>query len=70
MVLSAKGYLCRAMTICAFSRAATEHHQSIRVLIDMHNEHHRWITVGGSTNIIEARWQALMDGIEYRLMLA
>ena len=41
-----------------------------RVLIDMHNRHHRWSTVGASTNIIEASWQALIDGIEYGLMLA
>jgi 2-isopropylmalate synthase len=41
-----------------------------RVLIDMHNGHHRWSTVGASTNIIEASWQALIDGIEYGLMLA
>ncbi len=41
-----------------------------RVLTDMHNGHHRWSTVGASANIIEASWQALMDGIEYGLMLA
>lgn len=41
-----------------------------RVLIDMYNDHHRWTTVGSSTNIIEASWQALVDGIEYGLMVA
>ena len=41
-----------------------------RVLINMHNGHHRWSTVGASTNIIEASWQALTDGIEYGLMRA
>ncbi|MDP6792427.1 MAG: citramalate synthase [Anaerolineales bacterium] len=41
-----------------------------RVLIDFHNGHNRWSTVGASTNIIEASWQALMDGIEYGLILA
>ena len=40
-----------------------------RVLIDMHNERERWSTVGTSTNIIEASWQALIDGIEYGLLL-
>ena len=40
-----------------------------RVLIDMHNEQERWSTVGTSTNIIEASWQALIDGIEYGLLL-
>ncbi|MCH2539789.1 MAG: citramalate synthase [Anaerolineales bacterium] len=41
-----------------------------RVLIDLHNDSHHWSTVGASTNIIEASWQALMDGIEYGLILA
>jgi 2-isopropylmalate synthase len=27
-----------------------------------------WGTVGVSTNIIEASWQALVDGIEYMLL--
>ena len=40
-----------------------------RVLIDMYNEQERWSTVGTSTNIIEASWQALIDGIEYGLLL-
>ena len=40
-----------------------------RVLIDMHNEQERWSTVGTSTNIIEASWQSLIDGIEYGLLL-
>ena len=41
-----------------------------RVLIDLHSDSHHWSTVGASTNIIEASWQALMDGIEYGLILA
>ncbi|MFP3959195.1 MAG: alpha-isopropylmalate synthase regulatory domain-containing protein, partial [Spirochaetaceae bacterium] len=28
----------------------------------------RWSTVGASTNIIEASWQAVSDGIEYGLL--
>lgn len=40
---------------------------SVRVLIDQKNEHEHWGTVGVSTNIIEASWQALVDGIEYQL---
>jgi 2-isopropylmalate synthase len=41
---------------------------TVRVLIDTHNERERWSTVGASTNIIEASWQALSDGIEYGLV--
>ena len=39
-----------------------------RVLIDTQNGFHRWSTVGASSNIIEASWQALADAIEYGLM--
>jgi 2-isopropylmalate synthase len=39
-----------------------------RVLIDSSNGHHTWSTVGSSTNIIEASWQALADSLEYALM--
>ena len=41
-----------------------------RVLIDTQNHHNRWSTVGASTNIIEASWLALVDSVEYGLMLA
>jgi 2-isopropylmalate synthase len=41
-----------------------------RVLIDTRNSTSRWSTVGASTNIIEASWQALVDSIEYGLRLA
>jgi 2-isopropylmalate synthase len=41
---------------------------TIRVLIDTHDGHRRWSTVGASTNIIEASWHALADGIEYGLV--
>ncbi len=38
-----------------------------RVLIDTRRGHDVWTTVGCSTNIIEASWQALVDSIEYGL---
>ncbi len=41
-----------------------------RVLIDTQNGHERWSTVGAGTNIIEASWRALVDSVEYGLMLA
>jgi len=40
---------------------------SVRVLIDQKRHADHWGTVGVSTNIIEASWQALVDGIEYML---
>jgi 2-isopropylmalate synthase len=39
-----------------------------RVLIDSSDGHRTWSTVGSSTNIIEASWQALADGLEYALI--
>jgi 2-isopropylmalate synthase len=41
-----------------------------RVLIDTQNGTKRWSTVGASANIIEASWQALVDSVEYGLMVA
>lgn len=41
-----------------------------RVLIDMSDGEHEWSTVGASSNIIEASCRALVDGIEYGLLLA
>jgi len=41
-----------------------------RVLIDTQNHAQRWSTVGASSNIIEASWQALVDSIEYGLTLS
>ena len=41
-----------------------------RVLIDTHNGHRRWSTVGAGTNIIVASWYALVDSVEYGLRLA
>jgi 2-isopropylmalate synthase len=41
---------------------------TVRVLIDSTRGPHRWSTVGASTNIIEASWQALADSLEYALL--
>jgi len=41
-----------------------------RVLVDTQQGMSRWSTVGASTNIIEASWLALVDAIEYGLVLA
>jgi 2-isopropylmalate synthase len=39
-----------------------------RVLIDSADGYRLWSTVGSSTNIIEASWQALADSLEYALL--
>ena len=39
----------------------------VRVLIDQKTGPVHWGTVGVSENIIEASWQALVDGIEFML---
>lgn len=40
----------------------------VRVLIEWRDHHeHRWATIGVSENIIEASWDALVDGIDYKL---
>jgi 2-isopropylmalate synthase len=39
----------------------------VRVLIESGDDESRWGTVGVSSNIIEASWQALVDSIEYKL---
>ncbi len=39
-----------------------------RVLLESEDEENSWSTVGVSTNIIEASWQALVDSIEYKLL--
>ncbi|SJZ34556.1 citramalate synthase [Selenihalanaerobacter shriftii] len=41
----------------------------VRVLIESSDGHESWGTVGASTNIIEASWQALVDSIEYGIKL-
>lgn len=40
----------------------------VRVLVEMSDGESTWRTVGASANIIEASWQALTDGIDYKLM--
>jgi len=40
-----------------------------RVLIDSANGKERWTTVGASASILEASWLALVDSIEYGLLL-
>ena len=39
----------------------------VRVLISQKRKEEDWGTVGVSENIIEASWQAMVDGIEYML---
>lgn len=39
----------------------------VRVLVESADERGTWSTIGVSTNIIEASWQALVDSIEYKL---
>ena len=40
----------------------------VRVLIDTSNGQLEWTTVGVSENIIEASWEALVDGYLYGLL--
>ncbi len=40
----------------------------VRVLIDMSNGEQEWTTVGVSENIIEASWEALVDGYTFGLL--
>jgi len=39
----------------------------VRVLIESGDDDSRWNTVGVSSNVIEASWQALVDSIEFKL---
>jgi 2-isopropylmalate synthase len=48
-------------------RAATAAY--VRVVIQSADSHHVWGTVGVSENIIEASWEALLDSIEYKLLM-
>ena len=40
----------------------------VRVLIESGDHKEKWGTIGVSENIMEASWQALADGIEYKLL--
>jgi 2-isopropylmalate synthase len=42
----------------------------VRVLIENGLGEERWTTVGASSNVLEASWLALVDGIEYGLAIA
>jgi hypothetical protein len=39
----------------------------VRVLIESTDGKRRWGTVGLSSNVVDASWQALVDSIEYKL---
>ncbi len=39
----------------------------VRVLVESGDKTDKWGTVGVSENVIEASWQALVDGLEYKL---
>jgi 2-isopropylmalate synthase len=54
-------YKVRVLT----GQAATA--STVRVLIESSDGDSSWTTVGASTDIIAASWQALTDSIEYRL---
>ncbi len=56
-------YKVRVLT----TQQATE--AGVRVLIESTDGQHKWGTVGVSTNIIDASYQALVDAIEYKLLL-
>jgi 2-isopropylmalate synthase len=40
-----------------------------RVLLESRNGHQRWTTVGVSTNILDASYHAVVEGLEYGLLL-
>ncbi len=55
-------YKVRVLTAAAGTAAR------VRVLIESGDGRNKWGTVGVSENVIEASWQALVDGIEYKLL--
>ena len=40
-----------------------------RVLVEFSNGVERWTTIGVSVNILDASYQAVVDGMEYGLLL-
>lgn len=56
-------YKVRVLSTKDGTQAAT------RVLIESSDGKRTWGTVGVSENIIEASWQALVDGIDYKLLI-
>jgi 2-isopropylmalate synthase len=59
--LSLVDYKVRIVDGVAGTRAIT------RVLIEWHHDDRRFATVGASQNVLEASWQALLDGLELAL---
>ncbi|MGZ8218329.1 citramalate synthase [Methylomagnum sp.] len=53
----------RVLTTSQATRAA------VRVLIESTDGHNKWGTVGVSANMVDASYQALVDAIEYKLIL-
>lgn len=49
------------------SNDATE--SRVRVLIETTDGTHKWSTVGVSSNVVEASWEALMDSIKFKLIM-
>ena len=41
---------------------------SVRVMVESRAGAKSWTTIGVHTNIIEASWQAIVDGVEYGLL--
>jgi 2-isopropylmalate synthase len=62
--ISLTDYKVRVLDTAAGTGAVT------RVLIDMSDGSKHWTTIGVSENIVEASWQALVDGIVYGLLHA
>ncbi len=56
-------YKVRVLTTTEATRA------NVRVLIESTDGRRKWGTVGVSTNVIDASYQALVDAIEYKLLL-
>ena len=41
----------------------------VRVIIESSDKKTSWATIGVSSDIVEARWKALIDSFEYKLMI-
>ena len=57
-------YKVRVLTVKEYSGTASK----VLVLVESTDGHEIWGTVGVSTNIIEASYEALVDTVEYKLM--
>jgi 2-isopropylmalate synthase len=58
-------YKVRVLSVKGLEGTASK----VRVLVESTDGREVWGTVGVSTNIIEASYEALVDSIEYRLMM-